>query len=188
MKENYMRHLGLRAACPLIVLAVAVVLAPVTTWAQSATENFILHDSPRSLPEMQFKDGEGRNVSLADFHGKVVLLNIWATWCVPCLREMPTLDRLQAQLVGPDFEVVALSIDRAGLKVVQNFYEKVGIQHLAMYIDSSGKAVRNLGISGLPTTFLIDRAGRELGRLIGPADSAAASTGEGGDSACSCSR
>ncbi|MFQ5566596.1 MAG: TlpA family protein disulfide reductase [Paracoccaceae bacterium] len=99
-----------------------------------------------------------------------MLLNIWATWCAPCLREMPTLDRLQAQLGGPDFEVVALSIDRAGLKVVQNFYEKVGIQHLAMYIDSTGKGVRKLGISGLPTTFLIDRAGRELGRLIGPAE------------------
>jgi hypothetical protein len=83
---------------------------------------------------------------------------------------MPTLDRLQAQLGGPEFEVVALSIDRAGLEVVREFYDEIGIERLAMYIDSSGEAARDLGVLGLPTTLLVDRNGRELGRLIGPAE------------------
>lgn len=83
---------------------------------------------------------------------------------------MPTLDRLQDKLGGPGFEVVALSIDRAGIEEVTKFYAEVGVKHLAFYIDSSGKAARDLGTVGLPTTLLIDRKGREIGRLVGPAE------------------
>jgi thiol-disulfide isomerase/thioredoxin len=132
--------------------------------------NFAVHDGPKAVPAIEFRDGDGRQRRLADFQGKVVVLNIWATWCGPCRHEMPTLDRLQARLGGPDFEVVALSIDRAGPKVVAKFYAEVGVQHLSMYIDSSGKAARDLGTLGLPTTLLIDREGREIGRLVGPAE------------------
>jgi thiol-disulfide isomerase/thioredoxin len=129
-----------------------------------------LHDTPRPLPKIRFQDGDGGSLTLADFRGKVVLLNIWATWCGPCRREMPTLDRLQATLGGPDFEVVALSIDRAGVGVVIEFYAEVGVEHLAKYIDESGKAARQLSAVGLPTTLLIDREGREIGRHVGPAE------------------
>jgi thiol-disulfide isomerase/thioredoxin len=129
-----------------------------------------LHKAPRTVPELAFRDGDARPVSLADFQGKVVLLNIWATWCGPCREEMPTLDRLQAELGGPDFQVVALSIDRAGLGVVSEFYDEVGIEHLAKYIDESGKASRQLNAVGLPTTLLIDREGREIARHVGPAE------------------
>src|SRR5262249_34528033 len=108
--------------------------------------------------------------TLADFKGKVVLLNIWATWCGPCRKEMPALDRLQAALAGPDFEVVALSIDRGGMDAVRKFFADIGIRNLAMYLDSSGQALRTLSALGLPTTLLIDREGREIGRLIGPAE------------------
>jgi len=108
--------------------------------------------------------------NLADFKGKVVLLNIWATWCGPCRNEMPALDRLQAGLGGSDFEVVALSIDRGGMDAVRKFFADIGIGTLAMYLDSSGQALRTLSALGLPTTLLIDREGREIGRLIGPAD------------------
>lgn len=131
---------------------------------------FTLLEEPRPLPAVDFIDGDGRATTLAVFHGKVVLLNIWATWCVPCREEMPTLDRLQAELGGADFEVVALSIDRMGLDVVRDFYDEIGIKHLAMYLDSSGKASRELGAVGLPTTLLVDHEGRELGRLVGPAE------------------
>ncbi len=131
---------------------------------------FSLHEAPRPVPEIAFQDGKGKPNSIADFRGKVVLLNIWATWCGPCKREMPTLDRLQAQLGGTGFEVVALSIDRKGLDIVRKFYAEVNVRHLATYIDSSGKASRQLGVVGLPTTLLIGREGRELGRLIGPAE------------------
>lgn len=135
-----------------------------------APQRFAIDAAPKPLPEVQFVDGDGRPRALADFRGRMVLLNIWATWCAPCRREMPTLDRLQAELGGPDFEVVALSLDRAGSGVVRTFYDEVGVKHLALYTDSSGRAARELHARGLPTTLLIDRAGRELGRLVGPAE------------------
>lgn len=138
--------------------------------SSEASFTFTLLEEPRLLPAIDFIEGDGRAKALADFRGKVVLLNIWATWCVPCREEMPTLDRLQAELGGPDFQVVPLSIDRAGLDVVREFYDETGIKHLAMYVDSSGKASRELGAVGLPTTLLVDRKGRELGRLVGPAE------------------
>jgi len=133
-------------------------------------QNFKLHDAPKPLPEITFRDGSGKGLSLAAFRGKVVLLNVWATWCGPCRREMPALDRLQAKLGGPGFTVAALSIDRKGIEVVRPFYKEVGIRNLAIYISSSGKATGQLAVTGLPTTLLIGRDGRELGRLVGPAE------------------
>jgi thiol-disulfide isomerase/thioredoxin len=129
-----------------------------------------LHDVPRELPEVRFAGGSGKPVSLADFRGKLVLLNLWATWCGPCREEMPTLDRLQAALGGADFEVVALSIDRAGMGVVDAFYAEIGVKSLARYIDGSGKAAQQLNTVGLPTTLLLDREGREIARHVGPAE------------------
>jgi thiol-disulfide isomerase/thioredoxin len=131
---------------------------------------FAVHDSPKPLPEIQFENGQGEWMSLADFRGKVVLLNFWATWCAPCRREMPTLDRLQAGLGGPDFQVVALSLDRKGLPVVQEFYKELGLETLPIYVDESGKAQRALSVLGLPTSLLLNRDGNEIGRLLGPAE------------------
>jgi thiol-disulfide isomerase/thioredoxin len=124
---------------------------------------------PRPVPEVPFVDGEGKTHTLADFKGKVLLLNLWATWCVPCRKEMPTLDRLQAQLGGADFQVLALSIDQGGVQLVRDFYREVGIQHLGIYIDESASAISSLGAFGLPVTLLLDRQGRELGRKLGEA-------------------
>lgn len=132
--------------------------------------SFIMSEAPRPVPAIQFVDGEDKPLTLADFHGRTVLLNIWATWCVPCRKEMPELDRLQAGLGGPDFEVVPLSIDRRGLEVVKKFYSEIGIQHLSQYVDTTNTVSGALGIIGLPTTLLIDRQGQELARLIGPAE------------------
>src|SRR3546814_10648910 len=101
-----------------------------------------LHDAPRELPDVHFMDGSGKRLSLADFRGKLVLLNLWATWCGPCREEMPTLDRLQATLGGSDFEVVALSIDRAGMGVVDAFYAEIGVKSLARYIAEDRKNTR----------------------------------------------
>ncbi len=132
--------------------------------------NFVVHDTPAPVQELQFADGEGKPRSLADFRGKVVLLNVWATWCLPCRKEMPTLDRLQEALGGDQFEVVALSIDRGGADAVRKFYTEIGIRHLAIHVDASGRGGVALTTYGLPTTLLIDAEGRELGRLIGPAE------------------
>ena len=127
-------------------------------------------DQPRELPDLHFVDGTGRAASLADFRGRLVLLNLWATWCVPCRREMPALDRLQAKLGGAEFIVLPLSIDRGGLPPVKRFYEELGLAALGVFVDQSGAATGKLATTGVPTTLLIDREGREIGRLLGAAE------------------
>lgn len=149
-------------------LAGAAALA--TAGSARAAEIMPPHVDPRKIPDTAFVDGEGRELSLEDFRGRIVLLNVWATWCVPCREEMPTLDRLQERLGGEDFHVLPLSIDRAGLDVVRRFYEEIGIRHLGLYLSEGMRAMRELYVVGLPTTLLIDRNGRELARLVGPAE------------------
>jgi len=153
-------------------MAAAMVILTTSQFAaaQAPPKNFVMHDAAKPVAAIKFDDAQGRSRNLADFKGKVVLLNIWATWCVPCHKEMPVLDRLEVPLGGPDFEVVTLSIDRGGMDVVGKFFTEAGIQKLAMYLDSSGKAMRELGVLGLPTTLLVGRDGLEIGRLIGPAE------------------
>nr|WP_084506391.1 TlpA disulfide reductase family protein [Geminicoccus roseus] len=132
--------------------------------------DFALAETPRALPALAFEDADGQPRLLTDYKGKVVLLNLWATWCLPCRTEMPTLDRLQATLGGDVFQVVALSIDRKGPEAVRDFYAEIGVEQLDLLIDPSGRAASTLGAVGLPTTLLIDRQGREIGRLVGPAE------------------
>ena len=127
-------------------------------------------EPPRPLPEIRFQDDQGHDLTLADFRGRAVLLNLWATWCVPCRQEMPTLDRLEARLGGKDFLVIALSIDRKGVDAVRDFYREVGVEKLAIYLDPSGKGSRGLAIPGVPTTLLIDQEGREVARKMGAAE------------------
>ncbi len=122
------------------------------------------------IAEVRFVDADGRPMSLADFRGKQVLLNIWATWCGPCREEMPTLDRLQTRLGGPDFQVVALSIDREGVDVVRDFYAELDLRALRIYVDTSTMAPINLNVLGVPTTLLLDGNGREIGRYTGPTE------------------
>jgi len=125
--------------------------------------------SPKPVPALQFEDAQGRKRTLADFRGKVVLLNVWATWCVPCREEMPALDRLQAELGGPGFHVVAVSVDQQGPAVAQRFFKEIGIKSLEFHIDRSARAAFQLDAPGLPVTLLIDRQGREIGRKLGAA-------------------
>ncbi len=127
-------------------------------------------DPPRAVPEIRFQDGQGDDLTLADFRSRVILLNVWATWCVPCRKEMPTLDRLQGRLGGKEFLVMALSIDREGVAAVKHFYQEFGVENLAIYVDPSGRGSRALAIPGVPTTLLIDREGREVARKMGAAE------------------
>jgi thiol-disulfide isomerase/thioredoxin len=126
--------------------------------------------TPRPAPELAFQDAQGHPLSLEDFRGQVVVLNLWATWCGPCRSEMPSLDRLQAEAGGAGLHVLPLSVDRADLAQIQTFYQDTGIQHLNIYRDPSAAASRALGAFGLPTTLVIDAEGREVGRVIGPAE------------------
>ncbi|RDL48020.1 Thiol:disulfide interchange protein TlpA [Ensifer sp. M14] len=143
--------------------------APASTGAKT-DRSLVLHETPQPVPELSFVDDEGRELSLVDFRGRAILLNVWATWCVPCRKEMPALDRLQAKLGSPDFEVVAVSIDRGGLAPVKAFYGELGLKALGIYVDASGRTAARLGTVGIPTTLLINPAGLEAGRLVGPAE------------------
>lgn len=163
-------HVGLLTALVLLPAILGVGGNPVLAAEPGTRAGLTVWPEPRPVPEIRFVDGEGKPRSLADFRGKVVLLNIWATWCVPCREEMPTLDRLQGQLGGPDFQVVALSVDQDGLPVVRDFYREIGIQHLEMFVDDSMQAIQDLGAFGLPATLLLDRQGREVGRKLGAAN------------------
>lgn len=146
--------------------------SPGTADASAAGEGEVLKllREPRALPDIGFTDRDGRPTRLSAFRGKVILLNLWATWCVPCRKEMPALDRLQASVGGADFEVVALSVDRDGLAAVNAFYLQTGIRQLLVYLDKSGQAMFDLGVAAIPTTLLIDRQGNEIGRKIGRAE------------------
>ena len=145
-------------------------------WAMSVSaafagpQGFALHDMPQSVINVRYLTEDGSRGDMEDFRGKVILVNVWATWCVPCREEMPTLDALQAELGGDNFEVVALSIDRAGSPVVRRFYDEIGVTNLKMYVDQTMLSMTALRAVGLPTTILIDAQGRELGRLVGPAE------------------
>ncbi|MBM3557032.1 MAG: TlpA family protein disulfide reductase [Alphaproteobacteria bacterium] len=131
---------------------------------------FSAHKEPKPVPPLAFRDSGDRPLGLEAFRGKVVVLNIWATWCVPCREEMPSLDRLQARLGGPDLEVVAVSVDRGGAAKAKAFLEEIGAKHLKLYLDPTMKITRELKAPGLPVTVVIDREGREVGRLIGGAE------------------
>src|SRR5262249_48513755 len=130
--------------------------------------------APRRLPELAFKDNAGQTKTLADWRGRTILLNLWATWCVPCRKEMPALQALQEKLGGPSFEVVALNTDTRDPEKPKAWLKEVGITGLAYYADPSGKVFQDLKVAGkalgMPTTVLIDGAGCELGTIAGPAE------------------
>jgi thiol-disulfide isomerase/thioredoxin len=131
---------------------------------------FVFRKEPEALPEVKFQDAESKERTVAQWRGKVVLLNLWATWCVPCRKEMPALDRLQQELGSDKFEVVAISVDRKGIEGARKFLDETRVGKLALYVDSSTRLLSDLKAVGLPATLLIDTEGREIGRLLGPAE------------------
>jgi thiol-disulfide isomerase/thioredoxin len=131
---------------------------------------FQLAKESKPLPELAFNDADDKPLTLADYKGKIVLLNFWATWCGPCVKEMPSLDRLQAAMGKDKFVVLPLSLDGPSRPKVAPFYADKKLSHLGVYFDKGRKAMQALGVSILPTSILVDAEGRELGRLEGEAD------------------
>jgi thiol-disulfide isomerase/thioredoxin len=138
--------------------------------SQGQMAGFVFRKAPEDLAEVKFVDATGKERTLRDWKGKIVLLNLWATWCLPCRKEMPALDRLQRELGSDSFEVVALSVDRAGLGGARKFLDEAKVEKLALYADPTARMASTLRAAGLPATLLIDREGREIGRLLGPAE------------------
>jgi thiol-disulfide isomerase/thioredoxin len=138
--------------------------------SQGEMATFVFRKTPEPLPAISFVDSTGQARTEADLKGRVVLLNLWATWCAPCLKEMPALDRLQKELGSDKFEVVALSVDRAGADAAKKYLDKIKVQNLKLYADASAKAAISLKAVGMPTTLLLNAQAQEIGRLVGPAE------------------
>lgn len=151
--------------------AQAAQLAPLAGGEVAA---FQVASAAEKLPPLSFVGADGKPMTLADFGGKVTLLNLWATWCTPCRREMPALDRLQAALGGKDFAVVPISIDTGGPERPAAFLASVGVKTLPLYTDATTKVFEALKTHslalGLPVTVLLDRKGCQLGHMNGPAE------------------
>lgn len=128
-----------------------------------------VEDAP-ALPETVFTDPDGGEHRLADYQGKVVLLNFWATWCAPCREEMPALDALQKELGGDDFQVVTIATGRNAPDKIDRFFEETAVTNLPVLLDPKQQLARDMGVVGLPVTVLIDREGREVARLLGDAE------------------
>ena len=154
------------AGAPEVATSGSAAAAPVPLSSQP----FSYLDQPAAVPEIKFVDGSEKPMSLADFRGRAVLLNVWATWCLPCRKEMPSLDRLQQKFDPAKFLVLTLSIDRAGIPAVKKFYTDLGLKSLGIYVDQSSAALHQLGLIGIPATLLINADGKEIGRKLGPAE------------------
>jgi thiol-disulfide isomerase/thioredoxin len=173
--------------CSAASKAIAAKLAPL---AKGDIAALAVASRPSPAPSLAFAAPDGAKLSLAAFKGRALVLNLWATWCVPCRAEMPALDRLQAKVGGPGFEVVAVNVDTARLERAPKFLDEIGVKSLKRYADPSADTFETLRLAGtalgLPTSLLIDREGCELGVVAGPANwdspdaAAAVSVLEGG--------
>ena len=130
--------------------------------------------APLRLPDLAFDDAEGKPKKLSDWRGRTVLVNLWATWCVPCRKEMPALDRLQTRLGGKDFEVVAINIDTRDREKPKNFLKDAGLTRLGYFSDEKAKVFQDLKAIGralgMPTSVLVDGQGCEIATIAGPAE------------------
>ncbi len=177
--RNVMTKSTLAAGLVLVLVLSAAVLmtaAPDKVRAEETpplkgllADNFILLDQPVPAPQgAVVTDAFGGQVGLADFRGQVVLVNFWATWCAPCVREMPSLDRLQAKLGPEGLLVMAVSQDRKGLAAAEPFFREQNLNNLEIFLDPKGEFARAMGVAGLPTSLLVDDRGRLLGAIEGP--------------------
>jgi thiol-disulfide isomerase/thioredoxin len=165
------RPKGGKGVCPAASAGIAAKLRPL---AQGEIAALNVEKDPRPAIPLVFAGPQGQTLSLADFKGRAVLLNLWATWCVPCRAEMPALDKLQAEAGGPKFEVVTVNVDTARVERAPKFLDEIGVTHLTRYSDHSGDAFETLRLAGkamgLPTSLLIDARGCEIGVVEGPAN------------------
>jgi thiol-disulfide isomerase/thioredoxin len=166
---TFLRNAGDAACRPAVELAKRI--APL---ARGEVAALAVAETTLRVPDVAFRDAGGAQRHLADWRGRTVLFNLWATWCVPCRKEMPALDTLEAKLGGPSFEVVTVNIDTRDPDKPRNWLKEAGIGRLAYYADPSAKVFQDLKIlgraAGMPTTLLIDAEGCEIGTVAGPAE------------------
>jgi thiol-disulfide isomerase/thioredoxin len=154
--------------------ASAAAIGDLKGMARGEVAALAVNAAPKPPPVVSFTDADQQARTLADFKGRMVLVNLWATWCVPCREEMPALDKLQARFGGPAFQVVAINVDTRNADKPKAWLQQNGIRNLAYYADPTGKLLQVLQKSGhavgLPTTLLVDASGCEIALLKGPAE------------------
>jgi thiol-disulfide isomerase/thioredoxin len=169
MKAKEGKEIAGAAACP----GARAKIAAMKPLVHGEIAALSVADAPRPMPELTFAGADGAKMRLADFKGRTVLFNLWATWCVPCRQEMPALDRLEEKLGSKDFAVVAVNIDTARLDRPKAFLKEIGVRHLGFYADSTAEVFQSLKgggeALGLPTTAVVDANGCELAVMAGPA-------------------
>lgn len=129
-----------------------------------------VHEAPAEVPQTEFADRDGGAHSLAEWKGKVVLVNFWATWCAPCRKELPALDALNRDLGGDEFAVVTIAAGRNALPGIMRLFDEVGVTSLPVYLDPKLQLSREMGVMGVPVSILLDREGREIARMSGDAE------------------
>ena len=150
--------------------ALAADTAALEALREGDMRKLMFHETAAEVPGTVFTDAEGGEHRLADWQGKYVLLNFWATWCAPCRKEMPMLDALQTEFGGDAFEVVTVATGRNSVPGIRRFFEEIGVEALPILLDPKQELAREMAVLGLPITVLIDPEGREIARLIGDAD------------------
>ena len=133
-------------------------------------KNLVLIENSKIYDEVNFKDKNQKNVDLADYKGKLIILNFWATWCAPCREEMPSLDSLQSDEILDNLKIFPINIGQENLLKSEKFFQELNIKNLEIYFDSSITLAKKFKLRGLPTTILFDKGGYEFARIIGSID------------------
>lgn len=153
-----------------ILLILAFLFASAASAETMPSINQFVLDKPFDAPNMKFFDDQGNIHNLSDYKGKVVLLNFWATWCNPCVHEMPTIAALAKAMADKDIVILPVAVDDKGVPAVQAFFKEQGIDGLGIYVDTKGKAFKDFKLQGLPTTMIIDRKGSVVAQVEGEID------------------
>ncbi len=161
---------SLYAALLLTANAAFADVAAVEALKDGDMKKLMFSDAAKPAGQTPITAADGSEVTLADYRGKVVVVNFWATWCAPCRKEMPSLDALQAALGGDDFAVVPVATLRTKQTGAEKFFDEIGIEHLPILMDENGALAREMGVMGLPVTVILDRDGNEIARLMGDAE------------------
>ena len=138
----------------------------INSFLKEELEDFELSKEKQNISDLKFKDNEGKEISFSDFQDKVLLVNFWATWCAPCIKEMPSLDRLKKK-INKNFDVIAISVDRDGVKKVKDFFNEYKITNLGKYFDIKNSLAKEMNLIGLPTSFFINKKGDLIGYFQG---------------------
>lgn len=164
------RHLALYMALAVGANAAFADMGAIEALREGDMKKLNFHSEPKAVSEIEFDHADGSKTSLADFEGKYLLLNFWATWCAPCRAEMPMLSELQTELGGADFEVVTIASGPNPQPAMDKFFKEIGVDNLSKHRDPNSKLSRAMGVLALPITVIVDPEGMEIARLQGDAE------------------